>query len=375
MYFHYPTWLGSMPDPSMIPPPPVVFKAYYFKPEKSAKSKSDPHVGSYAEDDIGVDYGPEYVRPMPCPPPPNLPKKGDYHEYWTYTRAYHAHPHPFASAHDIPPFPRARPFGYPPTSHEYWYTHSYSYSHPHSQSHAPHFKHPHTSWSTPEATRAWRAKQWKLWEEWDRKAKEARQSRDRSGWDWAPPSSNPRPSESHGGWREGWFPPRSPSPARSDSGGYDRAKCSSGQSHERSWDEANQGREEYRPHPSAERSHFYSNPPSGARLSEAFALYSKLWETLLNPNHCKQLMFCNIPWPQYPSPLSVEDIDVQNVRAFLLAGGRPLKVCLREALLRFHPDKIAMLLQHVVEKDKADVVAGCEAVTRCLSQLMKRTTL
>ena len=37
-------------------------------------------------------------------------------------------------------------------------------------------------------------------------------------------------------------------------------------------------------------------------------------------------MFRNIPWPQYPLPRSVEDIDMQNVRAFLMAGGRPLKV-------------------------------------------------
>lgn len=330
MYFHYPTWHGSMPDPSLVPPPPVVFKPCYFKPEKStAKHDNDQYTDSYTAGD-----GPEYVRPMPYPPPPKPPKKEDYFDYWAYTRVYNSRPYSFGHAHEYPPFPRSRPYGYASSAYDYRYTHSHSHMHPHPHPHQhpqpPHSKHSRTSWSTQDATKAWRAKQRRLWEEWER-AGNAWQSHEYSGWEdqAQQPSSNPRPSESsNGGWREGWRPPRSPSPARSDSGWHGREW---GQEADRG---TKQGFWDYWEHSEDWEVPFSnvphrpnSSPPSETRLPEAFALYCKIWETLLSPDDSKRLMFRNIPWPQYPSPRSVQDIDVQNVRAFLMAGGRPLKVC------------------------------------------------
>ena len=329
MYFHYPTWLGSMPDPSLVPPPPVIFKPCYFKPEKStsAKHDNDEYIPSFADDDMGVNYGPEYVRPTPYPPPPHPPKKEGHFDYWAYTRLYNARPCSFAHAHEYPPFPCARPYGYPPSAYDSRYTHPHPHPHPHSQSNAPRSKYPRTSWSTQEATKAWRAKQRKLWDEWERRAGEPRQPRSRSECeDQTPPSSNPRGSGSNGGWREDWSPPRSPSPSRSDSGWRDRARYANGHNDDLGYDQDEEWSWEHRwPRPNIPLC-ASARCPSETRLSEAFTSYSKIWDTLLSPNDSKHLMFRNIPWPQYPLPRSVEDIDMQNVRAFLMAGGRPLKV-------------------------------------------------
>lgn len=371
MYFHYPSWAGSISDPSMVPPPPVVFKTYYFNSEKPSTAKrSRAYMGPFAEDDTGVDYGPEYVRPTPHPPPP--PKKEDTFDYWTYTRVYNR-PQPFAVP-PAPPFPRTRPWGSSTYSKEYRYTqtqpqpqprpqpqpqpqpqppHSQSQPRPYPQA-PPTASKPRTTWSTPESTKAWRARQKKLWEEWEKKSKENRQSREHTGWDgWAPRSSTSARSKesksgyrdqgreprypswrapSFGRWDEGWGPPRAPSPAKSDGGWsgwrdgnwYGRGYFQTGQDEDQSdedWSEA------FWPPPQTERqSRFFTASPSEKKLSDAFASYCKTWATLLSSNDSTLLTFQNIPWPQYPSPRCIEDIDTQNVQAFLKASGRPLKV-------------------------------------------------
>ncbi|KAF8523932.1 hypothetical protein BU17DRAFT_43431, partial [Hysterangium stoloniferum] len=105
---------------------------------------------------------------------------------------------------------------------------------------------------------------------------------------------------------------------------------------------------------------------------EAFILYEQQWTTLFSR---KDLTFHSIPWPQYPPPAAVLDINMRNIREFLrvpaLAGTSSclLKTTVRQALLRFHPDKTALLLARVEESQRQAVVEGCTAVARCLNEI------
>ena len=314
MYFNYPPWSGSMPDPSMAPPPPVIFKTYYFN------SGKPPH--SHADDDSGVHYGADYGRP----PPSNPPKKDPF-GYWTYTRVYNARPAPFTNTFEIPPFPRPRPFAYPAYPS---FIPPQPNPHSHAQSPPPRTRQRRPSRSVPEATKAWRARQEKLWEEFERETKGAPEPEStRNRWEyWVPPQkSNKRAEASSSAWGEEWTPPRAPSPTKSDggprrdgeryAGGYGYTRGPNGERVPWSW---------HHWPPNAASRPATAPPPSEAKLAEAFALYCKSWATLLTSDDAAYLTFRNIPWPQYPSPRCVEDIKMQDVRAFLGASGRPLKV-------------------------------------------------
>jgi len=105
-------------------------------------------------------------------------------------------------------------------------------------------------------------------------------------------------------------------------------------------------------------------------IRAAFHAYESRWAALISKGHAQRLTFKAIPWPQFPTPSSVADINVGNILTFLKLGGTATaKMAVRQALLRFHPDKTAGLLINVEERERESVMAACAAVARCLNEI------
>lgn len=90
------------------------------------------------------------------------------------------------------------------------------------------------------------------------------------------------------------------------------------------------------------------------------------------------LAFSDIPWPLVSAAGDVESIMPAKIVAFLFS---PLhsqslsrKEKIRNAQLRWHPDRFQRLLKRVAEEDKAIVEEGVGVVARCLNDLMARET-
>ncbi|KAK4684793.1 hypothetical protein P7C73_g5371, partial [Tremellales sp. Uapishka_1] len=104
-----------------------------------------------------------------------------------------------------------------------------------------------------------------------------------------------------------------------------------------------------------------------------------------------RLKWREIPWPVYDKYRSrIEDITLENVRAFLSSGGasagagagagsaggggldgKELKKVLREAILLFHPDRFfSKYLQRIKESEVESVREGVEKCSRIINQLI-----
>jgi len=110
----------------------------------------------------------------------------------------------------------------------------------------------------------------------------------------------------------------------------------------------------------------YSKPLT---LKDAMTQYEEHWGILSDFDSSVKWTFHTIPWPQFPPPSSIDDINARRIRRFLLTGDMNTKALLRKALLRFHPDKIPKLLLNVEEKDKEQVSQGCMTVAKCLNEI------
>ncbi|KAG8787888.1 hypothetical protein FRC15_007397 [Serendipita sp. 397] len=144
----------------------------------------------------------------------------------------------------------------------------------------------------------------------------------------------------------------------------------------------------------------YQSPSTVFR--EAWESYESRWSQLSAAQHAggnltssspPRLGFTDIPWPILHQPTRASDLGSQlteaNVSSFILSPfhststtpasstspnneSRSRKLKLREALLRWHPDKMARILNMVCEDDRAAVKEGAEAVARHLNALLSR---
>jgi len=129
----------------------------------------------------------------------------------------------------------------------------------------------------------------------------------------------------------------------------------------------------------------------------AWDLYEQAWAELFsNPPQDKALRFVEIPWPSLeplplpparrsskseghdlpPSALQISAVlNEKSIGKFLLSPYHSIdkssKTRLRNALLRFHPDKVSRWINLVQESERNAVVMGVEIVVRCLNSLMK----
>ncbi|CCM04737.1 uncharacterized protein FIBRA_06925 [Fibroporia radiculosa] len=109
------------------------------------------------------------------------------------------------------------------------------------------------------------------------------------------------------------------------------------------------------------------------RLMTRWNAYETRWRTLIAAT--TPISFADIPWPVIHSPHSMDELHSGAVEEFLLA---PLRVRgntitkrerIRASILRWHPDKLSVLLQRVVQEDADVVREGVNAVFRYLKAL------
>jgi len=87
------------------------------------------------------------------------------------------------------------------------------------------------------------------------------------------------------------------------------------------------------------------------------------------------LGFGDVPWP-VRGELEIPQLTVEAISTFLFAsgsGGRMRKEVLREAMLRFHPDKFeGRVMPRIRSEDIDSVREGANAVARALMALMEQ---
>jgi len=115
--------------------------------------------------------------------------------------------------------------------------------------------------------------------------------------------------------------------------------------------------------------------------------YETRWDTLLSAGETtgQPLTFRDIPWPSHAAystsddqHFSLDDLTIDSISEFLFRsakepaeGAQKIKT-IREALLRFHPDKFeGRVTSRVSEAERAKVQEGVGIVVRTLNELMR----
>jgi len=123
-------------------------------------------------------------------------------------------------------------------------------------------------------------------------------------------------------------------------------------------------------------------------LEDAWTIYESRWNllnmTARSPTpmgHSReqtsrvQLAFTDIPWPTVQPPRSKYDLTSVTLSAFFLSrhlpAGRTTKERLRDALLRWHPDRFeGRYLDKIRPQDREDVIGGVGTVVRYLNSIL-----
>ncbi|KAL1945722.1 hypothetical protein VTO73DRAFT_1724 [Trametes versicolor] len=106
---------------------------------------------------------------------------------------------------------------------------------------------------------------------------------------------------------------------------------------------------------------------------EAQSEYESRWAELSSTS--ESLGFCDIPWPTFARPRSLDDITTAKVTRFVLSPlqpGETRREKVRNALRRWHPDRFGRVLARVDEEDREMVEEGVGIVVRCLNSLLER---
>jgi len=109
------------------------------------------------------------------------------------------------------------------------------------------------------------------------------------------------------------------------------------------------------------------------RQVDARDTYDRRWAELLN-SRSVDLGFGDVPWP-VRGQLEIAQLTTEAISAFLFpsgSGGRMRKEVLREAMLRFHPDKFeGRVMARIRSEDRDSVREGANAVVRAVMVLME----
>ncbi|KAI9441651.1 hypothetical protein H4582DRAFT_1934022 [Lactarius indigo] len=110
------------------------------------------------------------------------------------------------------------------------------------------------------------------------------------------------------------------------------------------------------------------------RQVDARDTYDRRWVELLNSKSV-DLGFGDVPWP-VRGKVETAQLTAEAISAFLFPSGsdvgRTRKEALREAMLRFHPDKFeGRVIPRIRSKDRDSVREGANAVARAVMILME----
>ena len=105
---------------------------------------------------------------------------------------------------------------------------------------------------------------------------------------------------------------------------------------------------------------------------EAWKAHERRWTTITSDS--SPLRFKSIPWPTTVQPRNVVEITPVAITKLILSPahseGMSRKERIRNALLRWHPDRFGRVLGRVDEKDREAVERGVGIVARCLNELL-----
>jgi len=107
-------------------------------------------------------------------------------------------------------------------------------------------------------------------------------------------------------------------------------------------------------------------------ITEVWTAYENQWAAMANAT---QLRFRSIPWPVHAPITTPDQLIPVKIAGFILSNqhsqGKPRKDRLKEALLRWHPDRFeSKWLKKVVEEDRELVKEGVGNVVRVLNELL-----
>jgi len=109
-------------------------------------------------------------------------------------------------------------------------------------------------------------------------------------------------------------------------------------------------------------------------IVEAWIKYESRWSSLSTTT--EELDFRTLPWPLVLPPKSTDDITQEAIVAFLYSHNhsqdQSRKERIRNAQLRWHPDRFRRFLGRVSETDKAAVEEGVGIVARVLNELTEK---
>jgi hypothetical protein len=109
-------------------------------------------------------------------------------------------------------------------------------------------------------------------------------------------------------------------------------------------------------------------------MVEAWERYESCWSSL--PTTTEELDFKTVPWPLVLPPKSTDEITQEAVVTFLYSHhhsqDQSRKERIRNAQLRWHPDRFRRFLGRVSETDRATVEDGVGIVARVLNELTEK---
>ncbi|GJJ08462.1 hypothetical protein Clacol_002680 [Clathrus columnatus] len=112
------------------------------------------------------------------------------------------------------------------------------------------------------------------------------------------------------------------------------------------------------------------------RRQEVLKYYDTRWQEYTSlPDQHQLLGFTDIPWPVFPVVTTIATITEERISEFILYqldkdNPRGRKERIREALLRWHPDKFESKLGPRLGGEKALILEGVGIVARCLNNMM-----
>ncbi|KAF9263259.1 hypothetical protein L218DRAFT_337927 [Marasmius fiardii PR-910] len=137
---------------------------------------------------------------------------------------------------------------------------------------------------------------------------------------------------------------------------------------------AERGRREEARRKRHEEQRYQERPRNDKTLMDSWRRYEDQWRTMSSSS--ERLTFVNIPWPLASRPRSPEQITISAIAEFLLSPAHSHNLTrkdrIRNAQLRWHPDRFQRMMSRVNEGDKALVAEGVGIVARSLNELMSR---